>query len=45
MRKQSVGCDRIKRRLEPFHFQISSERFREKSQGNEINEEFHVSSN
>src|SRR5438874_13108717 len=45
MRKQSVGCNRIKRRLEPFHFRISSERFCEKNQGNEINEEFHVSSN
>src|SRR5437763_553927 len=45
MRKQSVGCNRIKRRLEPFPFRISSERFCEKHQGNEITEEVQVSSN
>src|SRR5205814_1908759 len=44
MGEQSIRCDRIQRRLEPFRFRIISESGGEKSQGNEANEEFHVSS-
>src|SRR5204862_7777053 len=44
MGEQSIRCDRNQRRFEPFRFRIISESGGEKSQGNEANEDFHVSS-